>query len=241
MSSSSLIFSMGAISMKVNPACVSILIIATSLAIHTHVHSYLAITLALGSSELGSYRGPHIFSSGVSARRHVAVWNGAPIAALTPSLRRLRPLSWGGLNWGSYHGPHTFSKVSLPVVMRRLHPPSAEMLQSGSKILYHHVHYGRDYCHWLHRKRKLRYTPRNPPPRFLCLELLCLSAWQLHLHQLFLVSSPFIIGGRLLSQAFAPPQLGAFTTALFPSLHALERSSHVVFIKSIRDFLLYKL
>ena len=55
------------------------------------------------------------------------------------------------------------------------------------------------------------------------------------------MSSPFIIGGRLLSQAFAPPQLGAFATALFPSLHALEMSSHVVFIKSIRDFLLYKL
>jgi len=35
MSSSSLIFSMGAISMKVNPVFVSILIIATSLAIHT--------------------------------------------------------------------------------------------------------------------------------------------------------------------------------------------------------------
>ncbi|KAJ6857921.1 hypothetical protein NC652_040444 [Populus alba x Populus x berolinensis] len=40
---------------------------------------------------------------------------------------------------------------------------------------------------------------------------------------LSLVSTPFIIGGRLLSQAFAPPQLGASATALFPSLHALER------------------
>ena len=38
MSSSSLIFSMGAISMKVNPAFVSILIIATSLAIHLSTH-----------------------------------------------------------------------------------------------------------------------------------------------------------------------------------------------------------
>jgi len=47
------------------------------------------------------------------------------------------------------------------------------------------------------------------------------------------------IGGHLLSQAFAPPQLGAFIIALFPSLHALERSSPVVFIKSTRDFLLY--
>ena len=34
----------------------------------------------------------------------------------------------------------------------------------------------RDRCHWLHRKRKLWYTPRNPPPRFLCLELLRLSS-----------------------------------------------------------------
>jgi len=55
----------------------------------------------------------------------------------------------------------------------------------------------------------------------------------------FLVSSPFIIGDRLLSQAFAPPQLGASSIALFPSLHALERSSPVVFIKNTRDFLLY--
>ena len=38
MSSSSLIFSMGAISMKVNPVFVSILVIATSLAIHLSTH-----------------------------------------------------------------------------------------------------------------------------------------------------------------------------------------------------------
>jgi hypothetical protein len=115
------------------------------------------------------------------------------------------------------------------------------MLQYGSKILYHHVDYRRDHCHWLHRKRKLWYTPRNPPSQFLCLELLRLSAWQLHLHQLSLVYSPFNICGRLLSQEFAPPQLGASTTVLFPSLHALERSSPVIFIKSTRDFLLYNL
>jgi hypothetical protein len=95
MSSSSLIFSMGAISMKVNPASVSILIIATSLAIH--LSTYIQpLHWLWGCSELGSYRGPHTFSLGVFARRHAAVWNGAPIAALTPSLRRLRPLSWGG-------------------------------------------------------------------------------------------------------------------------------------------------
>jgi hypothetical protein len=64
---------MGAISIKVNHAFVSILIIVTSLAIHTPVHLYLAITLALGRSELGSYRGPHTLSLGVSARRHAAV------------------------------------------------------------------------------------------------------------------------------------------------------------------------
>jgi len=46
--------------------------------------------------------------------------------------------------------------------------------------------------------------------------------------------SPFITG-------VAPPQLGASATALFPSLYVLERSSLVVFIKSIRDFLLYNL
>jgi len=55
------------------------------------------------------------------------------------------------------------------------------------------------------------------------------------------MSSPFIVGGRLLSQAFAPPQLGASKTTLFPSLHVLERSSPVVFIKSTKDFLLYNL
>jgi len=36
-----------------------------------------------------------------------------------------------------------------------------------------------------------------------------------------------------------PPQLGASSTAFFPSLHVLERSSPVVFIKSTRDFMLY--
>ena len=58
--------------MKVNLAFVFILIIAT-LFDYTPVHSYLAITLALGRSELGSYHGPHTFSLGVSARRHAAV------------------------------------------------------------------------------------------------------------------------------------------------------------------------
>jgi hypothetical protein len=240
MSSSSLIFSMGAISMKVNPASVSILIIATSLAIH--LSTYIQpLHWLWGCSELGSYRGPHTFSLGVSARNHTAVWTGASITALTPSLRCLRPLSWGGLIRAPIMAlTHLPSKVSSPFIGGRI-LLQLRCFKVAPKVSTTMCTYGRDYCHWLHRKRKLRYTPRNPPPRFLCLELLCLSAWQLHLHQLSLVSSPFIIGGRLLSQAFAPPQLGASTTALFPSLHALERSSPVVFIKSIRDFLLYKL
>jgi hypothetical protein len=217
MSSSSLIFSMGAISMKVNPASVSILIIATSLAIH--LSTYIQpLHWLWGCSELGSYRGPHTFSLGVSARNHTAVWTGASITAHT----------------------HLPSKVSSPFIGGRI-LLQLRCFEVAPKVSTTMCTYGRDYCHWLHRKRKLRYTPRNPPPRFLCLELLCLSARQLHLHQLSLVSSSFIIGGCLLSQAFAPPQLGASATALFPSLHALERSSPVVFIKSIRDFLLYKL
>jgi len=142
MSSNSLIFSMGAISMKVNPVFVSILIIASLLAIH-----------------LSTYIQP--------LHRLWDVLNWAPIMALTPSpevsspvvmgrsdlrliswplhllLRCLRLLSWDGLNLDSYHGPHTFSwgvsacrhetvwtwthimvltpspEVSPPVVMRR--------------------------------------------------------------------------------------------------------------------------
>jgi hypothetical protein len=56
--------------MKVNPAFVSILIIATSLAIHTPVNLNPAITLALG-----------------------LFWTWAPIVAHTPSLRCLHPFS----------------------------------------------------------------------------------------------------------------------------------------------------
>jgi hypothetical protein len=48
--------------MKVNPAFVFILIIATSLTIHTPIHLYLAIISALGVLNLGSYHGPHTFS-----------------------------------------------------------------------------------------------------------------------------------------------------------------------------------
>ena len=73
MFSNSLIFSMGAISMKVNSALVFILVIATPIVIHTLVHSYLAITLALGDLNLSLDHDSHTFF-----------------------LRCLRPLSWGG-------------------------------------------------------------------------------------------------------------------------------------------------
>jgi len=96
MSSSSLIFSIEAISMKVNPVFVSILIIATPLAIHTPVHSYPSITLALGHSELGLYRGPHTFSK-VSS----------PVVIRRSELGLLSRPS------------HLLYKVSSPIVIRR--------------------------------------------------------------------------------------------------------------------------
>jgi hypothetical protein len=107
--------------MKVNPAFVSILIIATSLTIHTPVHLYPAITLALGCSELGLLSRPSHLLSGVFARCHGAVWSGAHIKALTPSLRCLRPLSWGGLKWAPIMAlTHLPSKVSSPFIGGRI-------------------------------------------------------------------------------------------------------------------------
>jgi len=47
------------------------------------------------------------------------------------------------ISWPS----HSLFKVSSPVVMGWSHPSSSGMPLSGSKILYHHVHYERDYCH----------------------------------------------------------------------------------------------
>ena len=61
MSYSSLIFSIEAISIKVNSTFVFILIIATLLAIYTPVHLYPAITSAPGLY-LGLYNSPHTFS-----------------------------------------------------------------------------------------------------------------------------------------------------------------------------------
>jgi len=81
--------------MKLNPAFVSILIIATSLAIHTSVHSYLAIILALRCYELGSFHGPHTFSKVYS-----------PVVMGRSELRLIL--------WPS----HLLSEVSLFVVIR---------------------------------------------------------------------------------------------------------------------------
>jgi len=101
MSFSSLIFNMGAISMKVNSALVFILIIATPSTIYTFFYSYLTISSVMGCS-------------------------------------KLELISWPS---------HLLSKVSSLVVMGRLHPPLSRMPQSDSKILYHYVHYEREYCH----------------------------------------------------------------------------------------------
>jgi len=104
--------------------------------------------------------------------------------ALTPSLSHLlskvsSPVVMGQSDPGLISRPsHLFSKVSSPFIGSRI-LLQLRCFKVAPKILYHHVHYGRDYCHWLHRKRKLRYTPRNPPPRFLCLELLRLSSLRL--------------------------------------------------------------
>jgi len=208
-----------------------------------HSFSKVSSPVVMRRSELGSYHGHYTFSLRCLLPLS---WGGLNLGSYhgphTFSLRCLRPLSWGGLNLGSYHGPHTFSLRCLrPLLWGGCILLQLRCFKVAPKVLYHHMDYERDYCHWLHRKRKLWYAPHNPSSQFLCLELLCLSAWQLNLHQLSLMSLPFIIGGRLLSQVFAPPQLGASITALFLSLHAQERSSHVVFIKSTRDFLLYNL
>jgi len=95
MSSSSLIFSMGAISMKVNPAFVFILIIATSLTIH--LSTYIQPSHWLwGVLNLGSFHGPHTFSK-VSS-----------------------PVVMGRSDLGLISRPsHLLSKVSSPVVKRR--------------------------------------------------------------------------------------------------------------------------
>jgi len=143
MSSSSLIFSMGAISMKVNLAFIFIFIIATSLAIHTpvhsypaitlaihtHVHSYPAITLALGRSVIRLLSWP----SHLLLRCLRPSWGGLYLGSFHgPHIFCLRCLclSWGGLNLGSYCGPHT-------LYLRCLHLSSWDGLYLGS---YHGPH-----------------------------------------------------------------------------------------------------
>jgi len=128
MSSSSLIFSMEAISMKVNPAFVSILIIASSLVIH--LSTYIQPSHRFWAWAPFMVLTPSVW--GVSACRHEMVWTWTHIMVLTPSpevspsvimrrsdlgliswsshllLRCLRLSSWDDLNMDSYHGPHTF-------------------------------------------------------------------------------------------------------------------------------------
>jgi hypothetical protein len=104
----SLIFNMGAISMKFNPVYVSILIIATSLAIHQSTHIQPSHWL-WGILNLGSYYSPHTFSK-VSS----------PVV-----MGRSDP---GLLSWPS----HLLSKVSLPVIIRR---SELELLSWPSHLL----------------------------------------------------------------------------------------------------------
>ena len=105
MSFSSLIFNMGAISMKVNSALVFILIIATPSTIYTFFLLIFNHNISYGCSKLGL------------------------------------------ISWPS----HLLSKVSSFVVMGRLHPSLSRMPQSDSKILYHYMHYEREYYYWLYR------------------------------------------------------------------------------------------
>jgi len=108
MSSSSLIFSMGAISMKVNPAFVSILIIAYSLAIH-----------------LSTYIQPSHWLW--------AFWNWAPIMALTPSPEVSPPVIMRRSELGLIlRSSHLLSEVSLPVIMRRF---DLELISWSSHLL----------------------------------------------------------------------------------------------------------
>jgi hypothetical protein len=194
---------MGEISMKVNSTLVFILIIVTLFVIHTYVHSYSTVTLALGWSELGLILWPsHIL------------------------LKCFHLLSWSCC-------------IILHLRCLKVTPRSYTIM----------CIYGRDYCHYLYRKTELWYNPRNSPSQFICLELLHLLPSHLHpltrnsfIHTfLNKVSSLFIIGNHLLSQAFAPPQLGAYAIALLSILACIEKFFTIVFFKSIKDIVLYNL
>jgi hypothetical protein len=107
--------------MKVNPAFVSILIIATSLAIHTSVHLYLAITLALRHSELSSFHGPRTFSKmsplvvmGRSELGHI-LWPAHLLSEVSP-LVFIRRSELGLILWPA----HLLSKVSPSFIGGRI-------------------------------------------------------------------------------------------------------------------------
>lgn len=188
--------------MKVNSTFVFTLIIVTLFVIHTHVHSYSTVTLALGWSELGLILWPsHIL------------------------LKCFHLLSWGC--------------IILHLKCLKVTPRSYTIM----------CIYERDYCHCLYRKTELWYNPHNSPSQFICLELLHLSPSRLHplTHNSFFhtflnkMSSLFIIGSRLLSRAFAPPQLGAYAIAFLSILACIEKFFTIVFIKSIKDIFVYNL
>jgi hypothetical protein len=119
--------------MKVNPAFVSILIIATPLAIHTPVHSYLAITSALGCSELGSFHGPHTFSKVSSpvvmgrSELGLILWPSHLLSEVS-SLVVIRRSELGLILWPA----HLLSEVSPLVVMRR---SDLELISRPSHLL----------------------------------------------------------------------------------------------------------
>ena len=124
MSSSSLIFSMGALSMKVNPAFIFILIIATSLAIHLYLSTIIQPSHWLWG-----------------------VLNWGHIMAHSPSLRCLCPLSWGGLIRASIMAlTHLSSKMSSPFIGGRI-LLQLRCFKVAPKVSTTMCTYGRDYCH----------------------------------------------------------------------------------------------
>jgi len=185
-SSSSLIFSMGAISMKVYPAFVSILIIASSLAIHLSTYiqpsywlwgwaPFMALTLSLrclrsllwGGPKLDSYHGPHTFHPRCL---RLSSWDGLILDSYhgpqTFHPRCLRLSSWDGLNLDLYHGPHTFHSRCL-----RLSSWDGLILDS-----YHGPHTFHPRCLHLSSWDGLNMNSYHGPYTF-CPRCLRLSSW----------------------------------------------------------------